>query len=133
MCYIVNMDPYDILIRFEEGLREDIQRELFRHNIYSLEQAYRVAQNYERSLRHARSSTLDLNPTFTSLNHIPIGPTPSVNQTFVDQPSSVSPPTQKDDIEKELGMADPGLVDQNEAIMKEQSNEEELEPMIEVY
>jgi len=26
MHYIVNMDPYDILIQFEEGLRKDIQR-----------------------------------------------------------------------------------------------------------
>jgi len=60
------------------------------------------------------------------LNQIPIGPTPNVNQTFVDQTSSISPLTQKDDIEKELGMVDLRLVDQNEAILKEQ-----LEPIIE--
>ena len=39
----VNEDPSVTLSRFRAGLREDIQRELFMREVYSLEQAYQLA------------------------------------------------------------------------------------------
>ena len=47
----VNEDPAVTLSRFRAGLRDDIQSEFFMREVYSLEQAYQLVQDYERFRR----------------------------------------------------------------------------------
>jgi len=121
-----------ITSRFRVGLHPDIYRKLCLEKTNKLDRAYQEAQDYEWSLRYNQSSTLDLKQTSTNLSQVPIDPTPVVNQTFVCQFPLVSPLDQKDNTEKELGMAIPKLVDLTRAVPKEESKENRLEPFSEI-
>ncbi|XP_038989081.1 uncharacterized protein LOC120112937 [Phoenix dactylifera] len=95
----VNEDPSVTLSRFRAGLRNDIQRELFMREVYSLEQAYQLAQDYERFQR--MPITRPSEPRNSSI----LGPRPEPHQvprtnpnpTSTTRPPLVAPPPRKED------------------------------------
>ncbi|XP_038975300.1 uncharacterized protein LOC103717641 [Phoenix dactylifera] len=95
----VDEDPSVTLSRFRAGLRSDIQRELFMREVYSLEQAYQLAQDYERFPR--MPITRPSEPRNSSI----LGPRPEPHQvprtnpnpTPTTRPPLVTPPPRKED------------------------------------
>ncbi|PKA66259.1 hypothetical protein AXF42_Ash006956 [Apostasia shenzhenica] len=74
------------LSRFKAGLREDIQHELYLRRVATLEEAYQMAQDYERFRKPLIPRRTDTQEGYTSSRPAPIGVKPSATPAHVSRP-----------------------------------------------
>ncbi|PKA46657.1 hypothetical protein AXF42_Ash021273 [Apostasia shenzhenica] len=78
--------PSTTLSRFRAGLREDIQCELYLRRVATLEEAYQMAQDYERFQKPLVPRRTDTREGYTSVRPTPIGVKPSATSAPVNRP-----------------------------------------------